>query len=236
MIAPHKVTRPATLIRFNPEVTKIAVPVNQIKLTTRLMQVCQQIEQQTLEKGQRKIEFHFFPYAQEYQFFSLKQKIQQWLPDAIVYPAKPFDQYLIDFNQCDIQLNGFPFDGTNSCADAILQCIPFVAMQGEEPFSRLSIRFIKETSLPDWLLVDSIENYIQAALRLIHEDTERFNISRGLKEIDFNKHFLDSDYVHHEPVFGQAVKWLYENHEAIQADGQKVWKFNQLHTFRDAGL
>lgn len=236
MIAPHNVNRPATLIRYNPKVTRVAVPVNHIKLSTQLMQVCQQIKQRTLEKGLRKIEFHFFSYPMRYQFLSLQRKIQRWIPDAIVHPAKPFEQYLIDFNQCDIQLNGFPFDGTNSCTDAILQCIPFVSLQGEEPFSRLGIRFVKETSLPDWLLVDSVEAYIEAALRLIHNDTERFNISRNLKEDDFIGLFMDSEHEHHEPVFGQAVKWLYQNHEKIQADGRKVWRFNQVHTFRNTAL
>jgi len=218
-IPPYNSIKILPNIRNNPTVIKIVVTSTALKLNTSFMAVCKDI----LNNSQRAIEFHFFPSEKGMIYQKIQQRIQQWIPDAIVYSTTDYNDYIANLNECDIHLSPFPFGGANSNIDSMQQGIPIVALEGQEPHSRTDSLFLTLSNLPDWLLTHSKEEYVQAALRLIHNDDERVAISEALLTQDFENIFRDYEFHTHEKVFGKTIDWLYQNHETIQQDGRKVW-------------
>jgi hypothetical protein len=219
MISRHDAVAIPPQIRVKPPTIRLAITSTALKLNPSFLSVCQRI----LEESHRAIEFHFFPSERGIVHQVVEQRLHEWLPMAKVYPYTEYNDYINNLNQCDIQLSPFPFGGTNSNADSMKQGIPLVAMEGHEPHSRMDSIFFQLSNLPKWLLTHSQEEYIQAALRLIHADEERVAISEALLTQDFDKLFMDHEFRYHDRVVVKTVAQLYQYHEEMQKDGRKVW-------------
>ncbi len=219
MIAPHESVTVAPDVRKNPSPVRLAITSTAIKLNPSFMAVCQRI----LQKSQKPVEFHFFPSEKGMLYQKVKQRIQEWIPDAKVYSRTNYNDYVVNLNACDIHLSPFPFGGTNSNVDSMQHGIPIVTLEGHEPHSRTDLFFLQLSNLPEWLWTHSEAEYVEAALRLIHNDEERVSLGEALLAQDFENIFRDHEYRHHEKVFGQTVDWLYQYHEEIQKTGRKVW-------------
>ena len=150
-------------------------------------------------------------------------RIREWLPNAIVYPSDDYSNFLRNLNRCDIQLASFPVGGTNSNVDALRLGIPVVTLWGEEVHSRVDGAMLKAIDVPSWLIAKSEAGYVDAAIRLIENDQERFEISSELLSADLEGQFFDSNFRTQPKDFVEMVSWLYDNHEIIQRDGRKVW-------------
>lgn len=222
MVAPHGSIKIEPKVRKNPAPLRLAVTSTSLKLNAVFMAVCKRI----LESSEKEIEFHFFPNEIGMLHQIVKQRILEWIPDAKVYPRNHYNIYLENLNRCDIHLSPFPFGGTNSNVDSIRQGLPLVTLEGDQPHSRTDSVFHEVSNLPDWLLVHSQDEYVEAALRLINNEEERVAISENLLKQDFDKLFLDSEIKYHDKVFGKTVEYLYEHHEDIQEDGKKVWSID----------
>ena len=48
--------------------------------------------------------------------------------------------------------------------------------------------------------------------------------ARHILEADLDGQYHDCHYETQPKDFVALFKWLYENHEAVQADGRKVWR------------
>ncbi|MBM4053983.1 MAG: hypothetical protein FJ264_04775 [Planctomycetes bacterium] len=206
-------------INKNPSPVRLIITSTSMKLNVGFVETCKQI----VSRSQKPVEVIFFLGTKGIEFYQEKQRILKWLPRAFIYPFTEYNKYIILLNTCDIHLSPFPFGGTNSNVDSMKQGIPMVSLEGHEPSSRTDSLFVKMSHLPDWLLTHSKEEYIQAALRLIHNDEERVAISEELLKQDFEKLFRDHEYLYHEKVFLKTVEWLYLYHSEIQKDGRKVW-------------
>ena len=208
------------IIREHADPIRISVPSTPFKLNPTFMATCQEIAQ----RSDRRVEFCFFPSRMGVKLHHTRKRIRGWLPEATVFQNSDYHTYITNLNSCDLQLITFPFGGTNSSMDALRQGIPIVTLEGDEVHSRTDAVFIRHIGAPDWLIADSNEAYVEAALRLIHDDRERVAISRQILEADVDGQYHDCRYETHPKDFGALFKWLYENHEAVQADGRKVWR------------
>jgi hypothetical protein len=219
MIAPSGAITVTPDIRKAPSTIRLAVTSWSLKLNPSFLAVCQKIR----DASPKPVEFHFFPSAMGMSYQKLKQALRDWIPDATVYESTDYNTYIANLNKCDIHLSPFPFSGTNSNVDSMQHGIPIVTLEGDEPHGRLDLPFFVMSNLPEWLWTHSEEEYLEAALRLIRNDEERVAIGQALLEQDFERNFRDHEFHHHEKALFNAVQWLYENHEAIQLDGRKVW-------------
>lgn len=218
-IPPQKAATIPPQIRSHPSPVRLAITSTALKLNASFMDTCRQIVQQS----QKPLEFHFFPSELGMLYHRVKQRIHDWLPEAKVYPYADYNAYMANLNQCDIHLSPFPFGGTNSNIDSMKQGLPIVALEGHEPHARTDSIFFELSNLPNWLLTHTEEEYMAAALRLIHNDEERVAIGESLLTQDFENIFRDHDFCNHEKVFSKTVEWLYQHHEKIQKEGRKVW-------------
>ena len=218
-IPPYKSIKIPPNIRKNPEVIKLAITSTALKLNANFMEVCKEI----LDNSTQPIEFNFFPSEHGMSYQKIQQRIHNWIPNAKVYKTVKYNDYITILNDCDIHLSPFPFGGSNSNIDSMQQGIPIVALEGNEPHSRTDAVFLTLGNLPSWLLTQSKEEYVTAALRLIHNEDERIAISEALLAQDFENIFRDHEFNNHEATFGKTIDWLYNNHEALQQDGRKIW-------------
>lgn len=161
----------------------IAIAATTMKLNPRFLQACQQIAQLTQGQYGKQVRFHFLiGQAQGLLFPQLQRLIRRYLPDARIYPHQPYPQYLGAFSRCDLFLSPFPFGNTNGIIDALTVGLPGVCKTGAEVFEHIDEGLMRRAGLPEWLIADSVEDYISAAARLAGDFSERQRLYRYLAD------------------------------------------------------
>ncbi len=219
MVMRHDAEPVTPVIRTRANPVRIAVPSTYYKLNPAFLDICRRID----ERSRRTVEYHFFPSAIGPRYHHVRRRVRDVLPAAVVYPSTPYVEFVQNLNRCDLQLAPFPFGNANSNLDALRQGIPVLTLEGAEVHSRIDGALLRVLGAPDWLVIGSEEEYLQVALRLIDSDNERVEASRAILDCDLEGAHYDSEYRHREKDFVELFWWLYENHEAIRADGRKVW-------------
>jgi hypothetical protein len=163
-------------IRLDPEVVRIAVPAWSRKVTPRFLETCQRIQR----TAKKKVEFWFFPNALGYLYQAVKRRYEGMLPGSVVLPTKNYNDYIRDLNQCDIFLSTFPFGATNGLVDALLQGLPVVNLVGDEVHSCSDSAIVSLVDQPKFLSAKTIDDYINAVVRLVEESALRVQISRNI--------------------------------------------------------
>jgi predicted O-linked N-acetylglucosamine transferase (SPINDLY family) len=70
-------------------------------------------------------------------------------------------------------LSPFPLGNTNGVVDSLTVGLPGVCLRGPEVFEMIDSALFARAGLPDWLVADTIEDYLRAALRLAQNHDER---------------------------------------------------------------
>ncbi len=215
------------LIREDPDPVRVSVPSIFFKLNPAFLATCKEIA----ERADRQVEFHFFPGTIGPRHHHVARRIREMLPCSIVYQNTCYNEYVRNLNRCDVQLAPFPFGGTNSNIDALRQCIPYVTIEGAEVHSRVDAGMLRTIGVPAWLIADTISEYVDAAVRLIDDSSERSAICRSMLNTDLDSLLLDAHGRGVEGDFVNLFGWLYNNHELIVADGRKVWTIDARNTW-----
>lgn len=198
----------------DPEVVRIAIPAMVCKLSSPFMNTLKKIR----ETAKTKVEFHFFPNMTGIILFQTAREIRAWLPDAFIYERNAYNQYLQFMNRCDMALCTFPFGGTNSNIDSMKLGLPLVAMERNEPFERFDAIMLRKVGMPDWCITTDEDGYLESAVRMIDNHSERlalrdYLLNAPLEDIFFKK--CDDQH------FGNAMVHLYKNHEVIVDSGER---------------
>ena len=157
--------------------------------------------------------------------------INRILPDAIVHPQLAYARYLAVLSDCDLNLSPFPFGGLHSVIDSLRQGLPVVAMDCPEPHGRTDAMLLRRLGMPDWLIASNEEDYVAAALRLIGDDDLRVTLGEQALALDIDRLMFGDATTKLRREIGDAVWWLYENHEAAQTDGRKLWSLADRQAF-----
>ena len=163
-------------IRLDPEVVRIAVPAWSRKVTPRFLETCQRIQQ----AAKKKVEFWFFPNALGYLYQAVKRRYEGMIPGSVVLPTKNYNDYIRDINQCDLFLSTFPFGATNGLVDALLQGLPVVNLVGDEVHSCSDSAIVSLVGQPAFLSAKTIDDYVNAVVRLADDPVLRVQISRNI--------------------------------------------------------
>jgi predicted O-linked N-acetylglucosamine transferase (SPINDLY family) len=209
---------PAPVIRENPDIIKIAIPATMYKLNSNFLHVCNNIR----NRVKRRVEFHFFPNRIGIMLDFARQMIWKSLPDSTIYPSMSYEDYMTNLGSCDIHFSTFPFGLVNGVVDSALLGLPIVALDGPEVHSHADVGFQKRLGLPEWLSAQNEEEFEEAAIRIISDDALRVQISNAIIAADPYKLFFSNDQTKTD-YFANLADWIYRNHEALQADGRKIW-------------
>lgn len=183
-IPPHDSKPINAHIRNNPDTVRIAITASVMKLNPVFLETCVKIK----NAARRPIAFVFFiGHGIGITRHYITNCIEQFLDNAIIYPHSDYDTYINNLNTCDMFINPFPFGNTNGIVDTTRQGLPGVCMDGPEIHSHTDPTLFNRLGFPDWLSTNNIEEYIQAAARLINNDKERTKISNELLTKDPDK-------------------------------------------------
>jgi glycosyltransferase involved in cell wall biosynthesis len=213
----HKAARPQ--IREAATPLRVALPSSPMKLNPNFLSLLCRIR----AEAKRPVEFNFMPNIGGFGHEALRTAIQAMLPGAKVHPVLPHNLYRALISSCDLTLSPFPFGGLHSVVDSLHQGLPVVAMECPEPHGRTDAMLLRRLGMPDWLVARDEDEYVAAALRIIDDDALRAELSQKALDLDIdNRMFGDGDSTLGSDVV-DAVWWVYQNHEAIQASGRKAW-------------
>jgi predicted O-linked N-acetylglucosamine transferase (SPINDLY family) len=135
-----------------------------------------------------------------------------------------YNAYLAELNACDLNLSPFPFGGLHSVVDSLRQGIPVVALEGLDLHARTDSMLLRRLGMPEWLITQNEDEYIAAALRVIDNDAERIALSRQALALDVDRVLFGDGTTPLRSDVVDAMRWVYQNHEAIKASGRKVFR------------
>ena len=167
-------------LRENPEVVNIGVASTTMKLNPYFLSALRAIR----DRANVKVHFHFalgqsmgvtHPYIERF--------IKSYLgSDATAHPHAPYDQYLRILHNCDMMVNPFPFGNTNGIIDMVTLGLVGVCKTGAEVHEHIDEGLFKRLGLPEWLIANTVDEYIERAIRLAENHQERLELRRHIIE------------------------------------------------------
>lgn len=167
-------------LRENPEVVNIGIASTTMKLNPYFLAALKAIR----DRANVKVHFHFalgqssgvtHPYVERF--------IKSYLgSDATAYPHAPYDQYLRILHNCDMMVNPFPFGNTNGIIDMVTLGLVGVCKTGAEVHEHIDEGLFKRLGLPEWLIANTVDEYVERAIRLAENHQERLELRRHIIE------------------------------------------------------
>lgn len=167
-------------LRENPEVVQIGIASTTMKLNPLFLETLKTIR----DRAKVKLHFHF-ALGQSYGITHpyVARFIKHYLGnDATAHPQAHYHSYLTTLHQCDMMLNPFPFGNTNGIIDMVTLGLVGVCKTGAEVHEHIDEGLFKRLGLPSWLVAQTVDEYIECALRLAENHTERLALRRHIIE------------------------------------------------------
>ena len=188
---PYRPSESAKTIHFtdtkklSPDRIQIAVCATTMKLNPGFLSACARI----IHQAKVPIFFRFLiGQAQGLVYPHVKRVVHQFLGDNVqVYPHQDYASYMAVINECDMFINPFPFGNTNGIIDTVSAGLIGVCKTGREVHEHIDEGIFKRLGLPEWLVTHSVEEYIQATIKLAQDHQERLRLSQlhaGIDKID----------------------------------------------------
>ena len=167
-------------LRENPEVVNIGIASTTMKLNPYFLAALKAIR----DRANVKVHFHFalgqssgvtHPYVECF--------IKSYLGnDATAHPHAPYDQYLRILHNCDMMVNPFPFGNTNGIIDMVTLGLVGICKTGAEVHEHIDEGLFKRLGLPEWLIANTVDEYVERAIRLAENHQERLALRRHIIE------------------------------------------------------
>ena len=167
-------------LRENPEVVNIGIASTTMKLNPYFLAALKSIR----DRANVKVHFHFalgqssgvtHPYVERF--------IKSYLGnDATAHPHAPYDQSLRILHNCDMMVNPFPFGNTNGIIDMVTLGLVGICKTGAEVHEHIDEGLFKRLGLPEWLIANTVDEYVERAIRLAENHQERLELRRHIIE------------------------------------------------------
>jgi predicted O-linked N-acetylglucosamine transferase (SPINDLY family) len=115
----------------------------------------------------------------------------------------PYAQYLAAYNEIDIALDPFPYNGGTTTFDALYMGVPVVTLAGELPMGRFGVTIMENLSLQD-LIATSPNDYITRAVQLAQNIQRRIDLRKSLRPK------LQSSHLTNATQFTRQLENLYQ--------------------------
>ncbi len=189
------------VIREHPDTVKIAVASSLMKLNPGFLGACRAIA----ERSPVPVQFHFMlGFGQGFVFLQARNLVKLYLPDAVIHPHQPYEQYMLSIAQCDMYINPFPFGNTNGIIDMTHLGLVGVCKTGPEVFEHIDEGLFRRMGLPAELIASSVDEYVDATIALAVDHQRRHDLRKQL----IDTHAIDRIFVGDELAFGQQLKLM----------------------------
>ncbi|MBF0752271.1 MULTISPECIES: adhesin [unclassified Pasteurella] len=167
-------------LRTQPEVVNIGIASTTMKLNPYFLEALKAIR----DRAKVKVHFHFalgqssgitHPYVERF--------IKSYLgDDATAHAHSPYHQYLQVLYHCDMMVNPFPFGNTNGIIDMVTLGLVGICKTGPEVHEHIDEGLFKRLGLPEWLIANTVDEYVERAIRLAENHEERLALRRHIIE------------------------------------------------------
>lgn len=167
-------------LRENPEVVNIGIAATTMKLNPYFLEALKVIA----VRAKVPVHFHFalgqsmgvtHPYVERF--------IKSYLGDmATCHPHAPYETYMQMLCNCDMMLNPFPFGNTNGIIDMVTLGLVGICKTGDEVHEHIDEGLFKRLGLPKWLIANTVDEYVERAVRLAENHKERLALRRHIIE------------------------------------------------------
>ncbi|AOF52909.1 adhesin [Rodentibacter caecimuris] len=167
-------------LRAHPEVVNIGIASTTMKLNPYFLEALKAIR----DRANVKVHFHFalgqssgitHPYVTRF--------IKSYLgDDATAHPHSAYHQYLQILHNCDMMVNPFPFGNTNGIIDMVTLGLVGICKTGSEVHEHIDEGLFKRLGLPEWLIANTVDEYVERAIRLAENHEERLALRRHIIE------------------------------------------------------
>ena len=210
-------------LRENPEVVNIGIASTTMKLNPYFLGALKAIR----DRAKVKVHFHFalgqssgitHPYVERF--------IKSYLGDsATAYPHAPYHQYLSILHNCDMMVNPFPFGNTNGIIDMVTLGLVGICKTGPEVHEHIDEGLFKRLGLPEWLIANSVDEYVERAIRLAENHQERLALRRHIIENNGLKTLFSGDPRPMGQTFLAKLKeWAKGNKVKLELTPEKTTK------------
>jgi hypothetical protein len=193
----------------------VVVTASAMKVNPAFLDACRQIR----TRAGTPVAFHFMAgMITGLPLQHMRRVIGQTVPGASVYGLHDYAGYLARVDQSDLFLSPFPFGNTNGIVDAFTLGVPGVCKTGPEVFEHIDGALFARAGMPAWTTVDTVEAYIEAAVRMITQHDEREALRRQLIATRAVERFFEG----RPEVFAERVLQLIterEHHEPVTVCG-----------------
>jgi predicted O-linked N-acetylglucosamine transferase (SPINDLY family) len=104
-------------------------------------------------------------------------------------------------NDADMFLCPFPFGNTNGIVDAMTVGLPGVCKTGVDVFEHIDGAMFARVGMPSWVTAETVDEYIEAAMRMISGHAEREALRERLIRDKVVQRFFDGRL----EAFGERV-------------------------------
>lgn len=207
-------------LRENPEVVNIGIASTTMKLNPYFLDALKVIR----DRAKVKVHFHFalgqssgvtHPYVERF--------IKSYLgDDATAHPHTPYQQYLEILHNCDMMVNPFPFGNTNGIIDMVTLGLVGICKTGPEVHEHIDEGLFKRLGLPEWLIANTVDEYVERAIRLAENHEERLALRRHIIENNGLQTLFTGDPRPMGRIFLQKLKeWEEQKTKSQKSAGKK---------------
>jgi hypothetical protein len=177
---PYRPSASSTLVKASrppvkkPDKVEIAVCATTMKLNPQFLSACARI----VDGCKIPVHFHFLVgQAQGLIYPNVKRVVRMFLGDyATVYPHQEYKSYMQTIADCDLFINPFPFGNTNGIIDCITAGLVGICKTGPEVHEHIDEALFGRLGMPDWMVAKTVDDYVEAAVRLINSHEERYSL------------------------------------------------------------
>ncbi|WP_244847215.1 hypothetical protein [Caballeronia sp. SL2Y3] len=191
--------------------TDIAIAASCMKLNPAFLAACKRI----VQRARTPIHLHFIMSGSNvFTLLSLQCELRQILPAGsyTIHGFTPYATYVKKLASMDMFLSPFPFGNTNGIVDAFTAGLPGVCKTGPEVFEHIDGALLARASMPSWLVTETVEDYVEAAVRLATNREEREAISTSMLESNAVQRFFEG----RPEAFGDLVLGLVRGTSALK--------------------
>ena len=139
-----------------------------------------------------------------YRSLFAKQGIQS---DRLRFAGQsPRDEYLTAYNEVDIGLDPFPFNGGTTTADALWMGVPVISMRGDRFVSRMGASILSAVGLGEYV-VDNEDEYIAKATALAADLPRLAKLRSRLRTQLLNSPLCDGPEFTHDLEIAYHAMW-----------------------------
>jgi predicted O-linked N-acetylglucosamine transferase (SPINDLY family) len=116
-------------------------------------------------------------------------------------------EHLNIFNEVDISLDSFPYNGTTTTCESLIMGVPVITRAGKDHRSRVSASQLSALKLEE-LIAASEEDYIEIAVALANDQARLSTLSGGLRERMLSSPLMDAAGFTRELEAGFRKIWV----------------------------